>query len=89
MTPEFAIEMLKNTVFEAVTLAMPILLAGMVIGLAVSLFQAVTSIHEQTLSFVPKALGIVGVLVVLLPWMVRTAMQFTTLVIERLPQMVR
>ena len=46
MTPEFAIEMLKNTVFEAVTLAMPILLAGMVIGLAVSLFQAVTSIHE-------------------------------------------
>ena len=37
----------------------------------------------------PKALGIVGVLVVLLPWMVRTAMQFTTLVIERLPQMVR
>lgn len=89
MTPEFAIEMLKNTVFEAVTLAMPILLAAMVIGLAVSLFQAVTSIHEQTLSFVPKALGIVGVLVVLLPWMVRTAMQFTTLVIERLPQMVR
>jgi flagellar biosynthetic protein FliQ len=89
MTPEFAIEMLKNTVFEAVTLAMPILLAAMVIGLAVSLFQAVTSIHEQTLSFVPKAIGIVGVLVVLLPWMVRTAMQFTTLVIERLPQMVR
>lgn len=89
MTPEFAIEMLKNTVFEAVTLAMPILLAAMVIGLAVSLFQAVTSIHEQTLSFVPKALGIVGVLVVLLPWMVRTAMQFTILVIERLPQMVR
>jgi flagellar biosynthetic protein FliQ len=89
MTPEFAIEMLKNTVFEAVTLAMPILLAAMVIGLAVSLFQAVTSIHEQTLSFVPKALGIVGVLVVLLPWMVRTTMQFTILVIERLPQMVR
>lgn len=89
MTPEFAVEMLKNTVFEAVKLATPILLAAMVIGLAVSLFQAVTSIHEQTLSFVPKALGIVGVVVVLLPWMVRTAMQFTTLVIERLPQMVR
>ncbi|MFM1770083.1 MAG: hypothetical protein RJA22_2612 [Verrucomicrobiota bacterium] len=89
MTPEFAVEMLKNTVFEAVKLAAPILLAAMVIGLAVSLFQAVTSIHEQTLSFVPKALGIVAVVVILLPWMLRTAMQFTTLVIERLPQMVR
>lgn len=89
MTPEFAVELLKNTIFQAVTLALPILLAAMVIGLAVSLFQAVTTIHEQTLSFVPKALGIVALIVILLPWMLRTAMQFTTVVIEKMPEMAR
>ena len=52
-------------------------------------FQAVTSIHEQTLSFVPKTLCLVALLVVLLPWMLRTVIQFTTVVIEKLPEMVR
>jgi flagellar biosynthesis protein FliQ len=88
MNPEFAVELLKTTMFQAVTLAAPILIAAMVIGLGVSLFQAVTTIHEQTLTFVPKALGIVVLLVVLLPWMLRTVTEFTTQVIEKLPQMV-
>ncbi len=61
----------------------------MVIGLAISLFQAVTTIHEQTLTFVPKALCIVALLVVLLPWMLRTVIQFTALVIEKMPEMAR
>jgi flagellar biosynthetic protein FliQ len=89
MNPEFAIEILKMTMFQAVSLAAPVLVAAMVIGLLVSLFQAVTSIHEQTLAFVPKALGIVALLVVLLPWMMRTTIEFTTLIIEKMPQMVR
>lgn len=89
MNPEFAVEMLKTTMFQAVSLAAPVLLTAMVIGLMVSLFQAVTSIHEQTLAFVPKALGIVGLLVVLLPWMLRSTIEFTTLMIEKMPQMVK
>ena len=88
MNPEFAVELLKTTMFQALTLAAPILLAAMIIGLAISLFQAVTTIHEQTLTFVPKALGIVALLVLLLPWMLRTVIEFTTLVIEKMPQMV-
>ena len=66
MNPEFAVEMVKAMIFQALTLAAPILLTALVIGLGVSLFQAVTSIHEQTLSFVPKVLGIVVVIVVML-----------------------
>jgi flagellar biosynthetic protein FliQ len=89
MTPEFAVELLKTTIFQAVTLAAPVLIAAMVIGLAVSLFQAVTTIHEQTLTFVPKALGLVALLVLLLPWMLRTVIQFTTVVIEKIPEMVK
>ena len=88
MDPGFAVELLKAMIFQAVALAAPVLLTGMVIGLAVSLFQAVTSIHEQTLTFVPKALGVIGVLVLLLPWMLRTALEFTAAVIEKMPQMV-
>ena len=89
MNPEFAVEMVKAMVFQALMLAAPILVTALVIGLGVSLFQAVTSIHEQTLSFVPKVLAIVVVLVIALPWMMRSAIEFTTSLIEKMPQMVR
>ena len=89
MNPEFAIELLKNLMYQALAISTPFLVAAMTIGLAVSLFQAVTTIHEQTLTFVPKALGVVAVLLLLLPWIVRTLVEFTTAVIEKMPQMVQ
>ena len=70
MNPEFAIELLKTMIYQALSIAAPLLLTAMVIGLAVSLFQAVTTIHEQTLAFVPKALAVIGMLLLLLPWIV-------------------
>jgi flagellar biosynthetic protein FliQ len=88
MNPEFATELLKALMFQAVTLAAPILMTALVIGLSISIFQSVTSIQEQTLTFVPKALGIVGLLVVSMPWMLRSLMEFTTTVIQKMPQMV-
>lgn len=89
MNPEFAVELVKSMIFQALTLGAPILLCAMVIGLGVSLFQAVTSIHEQTLSFVPKVLGIVAILFISLPWLVRSSIEFTTMMFEKIPQMVR
>ena len=89
MNPEFAIEMLKTMIYQALTIAAPLLLTAMVIGLAVSLFQAVTTIHEQTLAFVPKALAVIGMLLLLLPWIVRSLTEFAVAVIQRLPQMVQ
>jgi flagellar biosynthetic protein FliQ len=89
MNPEFAAEMLKGLMLQAVTMAAPILLTGLAIGLMISLFQSVTSIQEQTLTFVPKALGLVGLLVLLMPWMLRSMMEFTTAVIQKMPQMVQ
>ena len=88
MTPEFSVELIKTMMFQAVTLSAPILLTVLVIGLSVSLFQAVTSIQEQTLTFVPKVIGVVGLLVLLLPWMLRSMIEFTRAVIERIPSMV-
>ncbi len=87
MTPEFAVELLKTLMLQAVTLAAPFLGAAMVVGLVISLFQAVTSIHEQTLTFVPKALVVVGMLVILMPWIVRTLVEFTLKVLDLIPQM--
>jgi len=89
MNPEFAVELVKAMIFQALALSTPILITAMVIGLGVSLFQAVTSIHEQTLSFVPKVLGIVAILIIALPWIVRSMIEFTTMMIEKMPQMVR
>jgi len=89
MTPEFAVELIKNTLLQTITLAGPMLGIALVVGLGVSLFQAVTSINEQTLSFVPKVLAITGLTIVLLPWMLRTMVEFTTQVISRIPQMVQ
>lgn len=87
MNPEFAIELLKHMIYQALALAAPILVTAMIVGLAVSLFQAVTSIHEQTLTFVPKALAVIAILLILLPWIVRSLIEFATAVIEKMPQM--
>ena len=89
MTPEFAIELLKAMIYQALTISTPILAAAMIVGLAVSLFQAVTTINEHTLTFVPKALAVIGVLLLLLPWIMRTMIEFTTAVIQKMPEMVQ
>jgi flagellar biosynthesis protein FliQ len=87
MNPEFAVELLKTVIFESILLAAPFLGVAMLAGLVISLFQAVTSINEQTLSFVPKALCVLGVLLLLLPWLVRQLVGFTSGIIEKIPQM--
>ena len=87
MNAALATDLLKTLIIEAVTLATPILVTAMVIGLAVSLFQSVTSIQEHTLTFVPKVLAIVGLLIVLMPWMLRSLVEFATAMISKMPQM--
>jgi flagellar biosynthetic protein FliQ len=87
MNPEVATDLLKLLMSQAVTLATPILLTAMTIGLAISLFQSVTSIQEQTLTFVPKVLAIVSLLVLLTPWILRTLMEYATAMITKMPQM--
>lgn len=64
-----AVEVVRIALLEALILATPILGAGLVVGLIVSLFQAVTQIQEQTLSFVPKIIVMILVAVLLLSWL--------------------
>ncbi len=66
-----------STFKTALLLSLPGLLAGMIIGLAVSIFQATTQINEMTLSFIPKILGVVIVIVITMPWMLNEIRDFS------------
>lgn len=69
----------------ALLLALPGLLTGMFIGLAVSIFQATTQINEMTLSFIPKILGVVIVIVLTMPWMLNSMTDFSTNIFNMIP----
>jgi len=77
MTQEFVIQIGKDALWVALMVASPVLIAGLIIGLAVGIFQAVTQIHEMTLTFIPKILVVAVVLIVFLPWMLNTLLTFT------------
>ena len=72
----------------ALMLALPGLLTGMLLGLAVSIFQATTQINEMTLSFIPKILGVVTVIVLTMPWMLNSMIDFATGVFNMIPNFV-
>ncbi len=72
----------------ALMISAPMLIGALLIGILVSLFQAVTQINEQTLSFIPKILVIVGALVIFAPWMSDTLTTFTKELIISIPQVV-
>ena len=77
MTEQLAIDVARNALIVAFELAGPLLGASLVVGMAVSIFQAVTQINEQTLSFVPKILVVAGTLAFLGPWMGQTLVTYT------------
>ena len=72
----------------ALALALPGLLTGMLIGLAVSIFQATTQINEMTLSFIPKILGVVIVVILTMPWMLNSMVDFATGIFNMMPEFI-
>ncbi len=83
------IQIFRSGVFQILVVASPILLIAMAVGLVISIFQATTSIQEQTLTFVPKIAAILLSLVFFGPWMMRMLQQYTVNLIMQIPQMVR
>jgi len=78
MTTEFVLFWGQQTIKTAILVTAPILLAGMVVGLTVGIFQSVTQIQEMTLTFIPKMAVIILVILFLMPWMLTTLTDFTT-----------
>jgi flagellar biosynthetic protein FliQ len=78
MNQMMLIDLTRHALLVALELALPILLVSLIVGVLVSLFQAVTQIQEMTLTFVPKVLAITATLVVIGPWMLTVIVNFTT-----------
>lgn len=77
MDVQFVIDIGHLALWNAFVIATPLLLAGVGVGLLVSILQTATSIQEQTLTFVPKILALIAVIGILGPWMIQRLMHFT------------
>ncbi len=89
MTPEFVIEFAKQAILLTIYLSMPMLGLGLVAGLAISVFQAVTQIQEMTLTFVPKIIAVFLGLLFAAPWMLEELTAFTANILENIPMYIR
>ena len=79
---ESSIELIRQALMVTLKIAVPLLFTGMVIGLLVSLVQSVTSIQDQTLTFVPKLIGVIAVAIMLLPWIIGRILVFTSQMLQ-------
>lgn len=84
MNPELAIDFFKTTVMFALYIVAPFLVVTLVVGLLMSLAQSVTSLQEQTLTFVPKLLALAALMLILTPWLLRSLSEFTISTISRM-----
>ncbi len=89
MSPDLVTQLARDAIEVTLYLSLPILGIGLVVGLLVSLFQAVTQIQEVTLVFVPKIIVVLVSLLFLSPWMMQKMMHYTEQLITNLPQYVR
>ena len=88
MTQDTVINLATQAMTLGLEVAGPILVVGLVIGLAVSLFQAVTQIQEQSLSFIPKIVGLALLIVILGPWMLDRLVNYATNLYMSIPSLV-
>ncbi len=89
MSEELILKLGQDTLRTTAMLAAPMLISALVVGLVVSIFQAVTQINEATLTFIPKMIVVGIVLVIAAPWMMDTMNQFTIHLFENIGDMVR
>lgn len=82
MTVSEIMGVFQSAMMVALKVAAPVLIISILIGLIISIFQAATQIHEQTLTFVPKLLAIAAILILLGPWMLETMMDFTVYIFD-------
>ena len=86
MNSEFAVELARNALLLTILLGAPVMVVAMVVGLVISLFQAVTQIQDQTLSFAPKIVIIFLALLVTLPWTINLMVDYSVDLYTHIPQ---
>ncbi len=89
MTPEAVISFAKEGIIMTLVLSSPMLLLGLIVGLIVSIFQAVTSISEMTLTFIPKIVAVFMGMLFFAPWMLEKITTYTIKIITNIPMYIR
>ncbi len=89
MTPEFVMDMGRRAMEVTLLLSAPMLLLGLIAGLIISIFQAVTQINEMTLTFIPKLIAIFLGLMLFLPWMLQVMTEYTTGIFVNIPNYIK
>ncbi len=87
MTIGFIISLLRNSIMQTLMMAAPVLLVAMTVGLIISIFQATTSIQDQSLTFVPKIMAIFLTIGLAGAWMVNSLLNFTRSIFQLIPSM--
>ena len=88
MNQDTVVNLATQGMMLALKVAGPILLLGLIIGLLVSIFQAVTQIQEQSLTFIPKVVGVAALIVLLGPWMLDQLISYAQNLYTSIPQMI-
>jgi flagellar biosynthesis protein FliQ len=89
MPEALVVGIVREAIETAVIVSLPMLMAGLLAGIAVSIFQTVTSIQDNVLAFIPRAAAIFAVFAVTFPWILRQVTGFSAQVIGRLPEYIR
>ncbi len=89
MTPELVVSLAKEGIMLTLIISAPMLLLGLVVGLAISVFQAVTSISEMTLTFIPKIVAVFMGMLFFAPWMMEKITSYTIKLINNLPMYIK
>lgn len=87
MTDVMVIQLARDAFYHVIITAGPLLLVSLIIGLTISIFQAATSISEQTLTFVPKIIAVFIVSVLIMPFMISSIKSFTIRLIKLIPEL--
>jgi flagellar biosynthetic protein FliQ len=85
MTPEYVINICRQAIETTLMCAAPMLIVALAIGLIISIFQAATQINEQTMTFIPKIVGVFVTLLLFAPWILQKASAFLITIFNQLP----
>ncbi len=88
MPPEVVVEVFQNALYIIILLVAAVVIPGLIVGLLVAVFQAATSINEQTLSFLPRLLVTLGTLIFLANWIFSTLISFATELYTSIPNLI-
>ena len=88
MSPEFIIKLGQVVLTLILYLGGPVLIVALVVGLGVSIFQAVTQVHEMTLTFIPKIIAVGATIILVLPWMMQRMIDFTINLLSAIPTLI-